>query len=215
MADLKDYLNQYAPGINNLMQNPFYQDAVIQQQKNIFQDKLKSYNKKRFNLTNKEIDSLILSIASGKNTYKDFQDVIPAMNSPTMCYYLIDKPQVGPNQFETYNLIGPNLPRSTYFQFEEVPEDFFYLYEFKPTDTFILNIPGENRLYELQKEQHLEEMAILSEKIARESLKASKESANYAKKAYYAAIIIGVIGILLSAREELSNLIQAIFCLLP
>lgn len=150
MADLKDYLNQYAPGINNLMQNPFYQDAVIQQQKNIFQDKLKSYNKKRFNLTNKEIDSLILSIASGKNTYKDFQDVIPAMNSPTMCYYLIDKPQVGPNQFETYNLIGPNLPRSTYFQFEEVPEDFFYRYEFKPTDTFILNIPGENRLYELQ-----------------------------------------------------------------
>lgn len=76
MADLKDYLNQYAPGINNLMQNPFYQDAVIQQQKNIFQDKLKSYNKKRFNLTNKEIDSLILSIASGKNTYKDFQDVM-------------------------------------------------------------------------------------------------------------------------------------------
>mgnify|MGYP007120827402 FL=1 len=137
------------------------------------------------------------------------------MNSPTMCYYLIDTPQVGPNQFETYNLIGPNLPRSTYFQFEEVPEDFFYLYEFKPTDTFILNIPGENRLYELQKEQHLEEMAILSEKIARESLKASKESANYAKKAYYAAIIIGVIGILLSVREELSNLIQAIFCLLP
>lgn len=55
MADLKDYLNQYAPGINNLMQNPFYQDAVIQQQKNIFQDKLKSYNKKRLILRIKKL----------------------------------------------------------------------------------------------------------------------------------------------------------------
>lgn len=99
----------------------------------------------------------------------------------------------------------------TYFQFKEIPDDFFYLYEFKPTDTFILNITGENRLYELQKEQYIEKLTLQNTQIAKESLTVAKESATYAKKAYYAAIIIGIIGILLGIQEKLISLIQSIF----
>lgn len=211
MTDLKDFLNQTARGINTLVQSPFYQDAIEQQQKSAFQKDLNAYNEKKFNLTCKEIDSLILSIGSGKNTYKDIQDIIPSMNSPTMCSYLWDDPKVGPDQFKIYNVIGPAVPTPTYFQFKEVPDDFFYLYEFKPTDTFILNITGENRLYELQKEQYIEKLPLQNTQIAKESLTVAKESATYAKKAYYAAIIIGIIGILLGIQEKLISLIQSIF----
>lgn len=191
MTDLKDFLNQTARGINTLVQSPFYQDAIKQQQKSAFQKDLNAYNEKKFNLTCKEIDSLILSIGSGKNTYKDIQDIIPSMNSPTMCSYLWDDPKVGPDQFKIYNVIGPAVPTPTYFQFKEVPDDFFYLYEFKPTDTFILNITGENRLYELQKEQ--------------ESLKLTKQSIASADAAVFWAKISVIISIVLFVLGKLLN----------
>lgn len=191
MTDLKDFLNQTARGINTLVQSPFYQDAIEQQQKSAFQKDLNAYNEKKFNLTCKEIDSLILSIGSGKNTYKDLQDIIPSMNSPTMCSYLWDDPKVGPDQFKIYNVIGPAVPTPTYFQFKEVPDDFFYLYEFKPTDTFILNITGENRLYELQKEQ--------------ESLKLTKQSIASADAAVFWAKISVIISIVLFVLGKLLN----------
>lgn len=191
MTDLKDFLNQTARGINTLVQSPFYQDAIEQQQKSSFQKDLNAYNEKKFNLTCKEIDSLILSIGSGKNTYKDIQDIIPSMNSPTMCSYLWDDPKVGPDQFKIYNVIGPAVPTPTYFQFKEVPDDFFYLYEFKPTDTFILNITGENRLYELQKEQ--------------ESLKLTKQSIASADAAVFWAKISVIISIVLFVLGKLLN----------
>ena len=191
MTDLKDFLNQTARGINTLVQSPFYQDAIEQQQKSSFQKDLNAYNEKKFNLTCKEIDSLILSIGSGKNTYKDIQDIIPSMNSPTMCSYLWDDPKVGPDQFKIYNVIGPAVPTPTYFQFKEVPDDFFCLYEFKPTDTFILNITGENRLYELQKEQ--------------ESLKLTKQSIASADAAVFWAKISVIISIVLFVLGKLLN----------
>ncbi|WP_407388911.1 hypothetical protein [Allisonella histaminiformans] len=133
----------------NLYDGPFAQSVRKQNIENNFRNKLLEYNRKSFNLTRKEIDSLILSVASGKNTYKDLKCIIPGLNAPTMCSYLSDEPKTGPNQFKTYNLNRCD----SYFQFKEIPDDFYYLYKFKPTDAFILNIPGENRLYELQKEQ--------------------------------------------------------------
>ena len=211
MSTLKDYLDQYDLGINPLLQSPLYQEAALEQRRATFQKTLNNYNEKRFNLTHKEIDALILSISEGKNTYKDLRKIIPNMNSPTLCSYLWDSPKAGPNQFDQSNLILLSGPRTSYFQFKDVPENFFYLYEFKPTDTFILNIIGENRLYKLQKEQHLEEIAVRNEEATQKSLLAAEKSADYAKKAYYAAIIIGMIGIFLNIRGELASLVQSFF----
>ncbi len=46
MTDLKDFLNQTTRGINTLVQSPFYQDAIEQQQKSAFQKDLNAYNEK-------------------------------------------------------------------------------------------------------------------------------------------------------------------------
>lgn len=210
MDDSKDFLTKISSlSVNGLIQNPLYQEAILEKRKASFQKKIDMYNEKGFYLTQKEIDDLILSIACGKNTYKDLQDTVPDMNSPTLCTYLLDSPKVGRDQFAIYDM--PSKFSHTYFQFKTVPENFFYLYEFKPTDTFILNVTGEDRLYELQKEQRLEAMAVRSEEIARKSLITSAKSADYAKKAYYAAVIIGILSLLLSVQSELKNLIQSIF----
>lgn len=155
-----------------------------------FHKKLEAYNSEQFNLTNKQIDSLVSLIASGKNTYKDIQDAFPWINSPTMCYYLVDAPKSGPDQFASMELISIDN-HQTYFQFKEIPDDFFYLYEFKPTDTFELNISGENRLYELQKEQ--------------ESLKLTKQSIASADAAVFWAKISVIISIVLFVLGKLLN----------
>lgn len=191
MPKIDDYLKNFSSGIKDMYNSPFIREAALQQQQADFQKDLDAYNKKKFNLTCKEIDSFILAIASGKNTYKNLQDIMPELNSPTMCSYLWDDPKVGPDQFKIYNLIGPAVPTPTYFQFKEVPDDFFYLYEFKPTDTFILNITGENRLYELQKEQ--------------ESLKLTKQSIASADAAVFWAKISVIISIVLFVLGKLLN----------
>lgn len=188
MADLKDFLKQNAFGINGLTQSPFFQNVVVQQQKDAFHKALKEYNEEKFTLTHKELDALIIAVASGQNTYKELQDIIPNINSPTMCAYLLDEPNVGSDQFAVYSLISE--PKLSYFQFKDIPEDFFYLYKFKPTDTFMLNITGKNRLYELQKEQ---ESLIL----AKQSIASADAAVIWAKISVIVSIALFVLGKLL------------------
>lgn len=188
MSDLKDFAKQSLLDVYGLTQSPFFQDIAAQQQNEAFRKKLNAYNERKFNLTNNEIDSLILAIAAGKNTYKDLQDVIPEMNSPTMCAYLLDDPKAGPGQSITYNFITD--PHPCYFQFKAIPDDFFYLYEFKPTDSFILNIHGENRLYELQKEQN-------SLFLTKKSIASADAAVTWAKISIIVSIVLFVLGRLL------------------
>lgn len=190
MAKIDDYWENVSSGVQDVYTSSFIQEAVSQQQQVEFQKAMDAYNKKKFNLTHKEIDSFILAIASGKNTYQDLQGIMPELNSPTMCSYLSDDPKIGPNQFKNYNLMGQLTPTPTYFQFEEIPDDFFYLYEFKPTDTFILNIAGDNRLYELQKEQ--ESLALTKKSIA-----SADAAVIWAKISVIVSVVLFVIGKLL------------------
>lgn len=188
MSDLKDFTKQNLLGVYGLTQSPFFQDIAAQQQSDAFRKDLNAYNKRKFNLTDREIDALILAIASGKDTYKDLQVIIPEMNSPTMCDYLLDEPQPGPGQNAKFTLI--HEPRSSYFRFKGVPDDFFYLYEFKPTDSFILSILGENRLYELQKEKK-------SWLLAKQSIASADAAVTWAKISVIVSIVLFVLGRLL------------------
>lgn len=155
--------------------------------KDKFHKQLSAYNKERHNLSKKELDSLIWAIASGKNTYKELQTIVPALNSPTMSYYLLEDPQAGPNQFAVFSAES----RSTYFQFQKLPDDFFYLYEFKPEDKFILNIPGENRLYELQKER---ETLLLAQK----SASSADSAVLWARISVFVSIILFILGLIIN-----------------
>lgn len=151
--------------------NPVVQMLLTQQRKDEYYKKLADYDKRKQNLTHKEIDTLVLQIASGKNTYKDIQDTLPGINSPTMIYYLADTPKENPNlpftlsAIELLNHNYSSAPRNNYyFQLATIPDDFYPLYEFKPTDKFILSISGENVLYKLQKEQ--ESLALNKQSVA-------------------------------------------------
>lgn len=149
--------------------NPMAQMFLNQQRKTEYHKKLADYDKRKQNLTHKQIDTLILQIASGKNTYKDIQDALPEINSPTMIYYLVDTPKENPNlpfTLSSIELLNHNLslePRNNYyFQLATIPDDFYPLYEFKSTDKFILSISGENVLYKLQKEDRKQLLSYLS-----------------------------------------------------
>lgn len=149
--------------------NPMAQMFLNQQRKAEYHKKLADYDKRKQNLTHKQIDTLILQIASGKNTYKDIQDALPEINSPTMIYYLVDTPKENPNlpfTLSSIELLNYNLssePRNNYyFQLATIPDDFYPLYEFKPTDKFILSTSGENVLYKLRKEDRKQLLSYLS-----------------------------------------------------
>lgn len=149
--------------------NPMAQMFLNQQRKTEYYKKLADYDKRKQNLTHKQIDTLILQIASGKNTYKDIQDALPEINSPTMLYYLVDTPKENPNlpfTLSSIELLNYNLssePRNNYyFQLATIPDDFYPLYEFKPTDKFILSTSGENVLYKLRKEDRKQLLSYLS-----------------------------------------------------
>ena len=187
IATIEDQINKINNFIQSVPNNSFAQSLLKQEMQDKFHKQLSAYNKKRHNLSQKELDSLIWAIASGKNTYKDLQAVVPALNSPTMSYYLLDDPQAGPNQFTVFSAES----HSTYFQFQELPDDFFYLYEFKPEDKFILNIPGENRLYELQKERE----ALL---LAQKSVSSADAAVSWAKISVFVSIILFILGIIIN-----------------
>lgn len=149
--------------------NPMAQMFLNQQRKTEYHKKLADYDKRKQNLTHKQIDTLILQIASGKNTYKDIQDALPEINSPTMLYYLVDTPKENPNlpfTLSSIELLNYSLslePRNNYyFQLATIPDDFYPLYEFKPTDKFILSTSGENVLYKLRKEDRKQLLSYLS-----------------------------------------------------
>lgn len=188
MADVKDFLNQNTLGINELVQSPFFQSAAAQQREYAFHEALRQYRGAAINLTNKQVDVLIEAIASGRNTYKELQKLVPTMSSPTMCAYLSDEPTAGPDQFPVCNLASVPSPR--YFRFDNVPPDFFYLYEFKPDDTFVLSISGKNRLYELQKEQ--ESLAL-----TRRSIASADAAVSWAKVSVAVSVVLFVLGRLL------------------
>jgi hypothetical protein len=178
--------------------NPMAQMFLNQQRKTEYHKKLADYDKRKQNLTHKQIDTLILQIASGKNTYKDIQDALPEINSPTMIYYLVDTPKENPNlpfTLSSIELLNHNLslePRNNYyFQLATIPDDFYPLYEFKPTDKFILSISGENVLYKLQKEQ--------------ESLALNKQSVASASAAVFWAKISIVVSIIFFLIGKLSG----------
>ncbi len=190
--------------------SPVLQEAVKLHQESLFSQKLDEYHKQEMALTTKEIEDLIWSISLGNDTYKDLQSVVPRLNSATMCSYLVDSPRKDPN-YQDVSLL-PNLDvnksRKHYFQLKEIPSDFFQPYEFTPADRFMLSVSGENLLYQLQKEKRLEELTTHNAITADESLSVAKESAKYARLAFYVAVIFGLLSVIPDIKEKLWHWLQ-------
>lgn len=210
MNEIDDITRRILDSQQSLFNSPILQETIKLHQQALFSQKLEEYHKQEMALTTKEIEDLIWSISLGNDTYKDLQSVVPRLNSATMCSYLVDSPDKNPNYRDISLLpkLDLNTPRKHYFQLKEIPPDFFQPYEFNPSDCFMLSVSGENVLYQLQKEKRSGELTSYSVKVAEESLSVAKESTRYARLAFYAAVIFGLLSLALSAKEELWRWLQ-------
>lgn len=166
MIDM-DQLSGLAQLKSLLESNPLYKASIEQRCYESYKKKLDAYHAKEFTLTHEQIDKVIRSIKSGRNTYRDLKDALPSLNSPTLCSYLADDFRKDPDA--PANPSGPvlldiHLTRNAlphcYFQLVQVPENFYPLYEFKPTDTFGLSVLGENRWYEIKQLDRQETLTV-------------------------------------------------------
>lgn len=210
MNGIDDITRRILDSQQSLFNSPILQETIKLHQQALFSQKLEEYHKQEMALTTKEIEDLIWSISLGNDTYKDLQSVVPRLNSATMCSYLVDSPDKNPNYRDISLLpkLDLNTSRKHYFQLKEIPPDFFQPYEFNPSDRFMLSVSGENVLYQLQKEKQSGELTSYSVKVAEESLSVAKESTRYARLAFYAAVIFGLLSLALSVKEELWRWLQ-------
>lgn len=217
MSDWDDIAKQLSGAKQEFIKafSPFIQQELALRNQTAFQKKAKDYYDNEINLSKKEIESIILAISSGKNTFKDLQDIVPNINSPTMMSYLCNIPEYDPQYRTPTNTpsslafpSGSGSQHKCYFQLKEVPKDFYTFYEFKPDDTFMLSILGENILYQLEKEEEIKNLSSRSIKLAEESLSVAKESTKYARLAFYAAVIFGLLSVMPDVKEKLWHWLQ-------
>ena len=170
----------------------FYESQLqLMQEYDDYISEIKAYKATAFNLNDKEINDILLSISNGKNSFNDLCTVIDGLNSATIMKYLLDKPEMRVNNPTGLNLLSDNIisppNQKIYLQLKTIPDDFYAPYEFNPDEEFMLTISGENRLFEIQKE--------LDEKDSRnQSLKSSK----MANTLSVVAIILAIISIFIS-----------------
>lgn len=109
----------------------------------------KEYKESAHHLTRKEIESLILKVHAGENTYIDLCQAVPHLNSATFCNYLSDDPKPRSSMTDIMSSLKYASFRKLqthYFSFEIIPENFYPYYEFKGSETFKLTVSGINYL---------------------------------------------------------------------
>lgn len=104
-------------------------------------------------LTQKEIDSLVKLISTGKNTYKDISENFPYLSGEDLIDIIGDD-----FSFESefsIRVLDRNI--SPILFFINTPDKYEANYIFKLDDSFELSVYGENILYQLEKERQQEE----------------------------------------------------------
>lgn len=178
---------------------PFHESQLqLRQEYDDYISEIRAYKATAFNLNDKELNELLLSIANGKDSFNDLCTVINGLNSATIMKYLFDKPKMRVTSPTGLNLLGDTIisppNQKIYLQLKTIPDDFYAPYEFKPNEEFELTIPGENRLFEIQKELNEIDRDNKSLDIALQSLKSSKKSNTLS----VFAIILAIISIFIS-----------------
>ena len=176
----------------------FYESQLqLRQEYDDYISEIKAYKATAFNLNDKELNDILLSISNGKNSFNDLCTVIDGLNSATIMKYLLDKPEMRVNNPTGLNLLGDNIispsNQKVYLQLKTIPDDFYAPYEFKPDEKFMLTIPGQNRLFEIQKELNEIDRDNKSLDIARQSLKSSKTANTLSVFAIILAIYLNTI----------------------
>ena len=114
----------------------FYESQLqLRQEYDDYISEIKAYKATAFNLNDKELNDILLSIANGKNSFNDLCAVINGLNSATIMNYLLDKPEMRVNSPTGLNLLCDNIistqNQKVYLQLKTIPDDFYAPYEFK------------------------------------------------------------------------------------
>lgn len=91
-------------------------------------------------MNNKDIDKLVLMIGNGKNSYRDIHNAFPSLSN-----YDIYRMSVVCSYYGDVNKL--------FYLNRKIAIDDYPKYELFDDDTFRLSEEGENRFYELEKEQ--------------------------------------------------------------
>lgn len=117
-------------------------------------EKLKKYEDSARTLTVEQIERMVLSVASGRNSYRDICEAVPGINSATVQDYLRNTPPPDSRTLVACsNYLFEKPYKKAIIEFTAIPKDYAIAYEFKETDTFKLTVDGENIRYRLRKEQ--------------------------------------------------------------
>jgi len=134
-------------GIRGITDSPLYRAQVKR-------ENLQEYEASAFKLTDEQIEKIVLSIASGRNTFKDICEAVPGINSATVQDYLRNTPPPDSRTLVACsNYLFEKPYKKAIIEFTAIPKDYAIAYEFKETDTFKLTVDGENIRYRLRKEQ--------------------------------------------------------------
>lgn len=191
--------SMYPPAITS-----FYESqAQLRQEYDDYIAEINAYKDTAFNLNDKELNDILLSISDGKDSFNDLCNVIDGLNSATIMKYLLDEPKMRVNSPTGLNLLGYNIistqNQKVYLQLKTIPDNFYAPYEFKPDEKFMLTILGENRLLKLKKELDEIDRVNKSIELAEKSLQTSKT-----------ANILSVIAIIVAGASILFNFLPLI-----
>lgn len=157
-------------------------------------------------MTNEQLDKLVQFIGITSKSMLEISSAFPNISkedifnavSGRMRYYLNDSCQPS---FPTRMELTPTLPiehTDEVLSFAVTPKNYSLHYQVQDTDVFKLSESGKDRLYNLRKDESSQKLANNNLQIAEESLRLSRESVQYAHKAYWTSIIIGGISIVIA-----------------
>lgn len=110
-------------------------------------------------LSDKDKESFILLVASGKNTYSYLHQKFPALTdedwySIISDHFQIDVPDDFPGIPPWARTTIPQFRATTSFiRFIDCPKNYSERYQFQPSDSFTLTVAGENIFYRMRKEK--------------------------------------------------------------
>lgn len=115
-----DILESPNKRLRGLVENPFMRDAIEEQQQNAYWEKVDAYQKQRHILTDSEIETLLLEIDAGRNTFAELNKKVPRFDSPTLSFYLVNAPEY---KYDVGIRLITSISRTIpyYFEFEEIP----------------------------------------------------------------------------------------------
>ncbi|MCI6408021.1 hypothetical protein [Veillonella caviae] len=167
---------------------------------NQYKEHIEKYFSQAATLSHDDIDVLLDFIGNSEKTYLELKQLVPALNSPTLCEHLYQSPslEIEPPLFSMDHLNYPDTNYSALFKLVDIPHEYILPYTFKDDTKICLTTNGKNAWSKYRKEKRLLELTETSTDAATRSATSSEKSATYAKISIVISIVALICSIVLS-----------------